>query len=75
MIYQHWIGTLTLDRADEEAAPRTLDVWLPAEAPLRASRFERETWGAVLLAELLAPGGGRFAGTVEYWYVDEDDDE
>jgi hypothetical protein len=74
MIYQHWIGTLTLDPAGAEAALRPVDLWLPTPAPVCASRFEREPWPAVPLATLTPPGA-HFAGTVEYWYGDEEDDE
>jgi hypothetical protein len=74
MIYQHWIGTLTLDLAGSGAAPRPVDLWLPTPAPVRASRFEREPWPAAPLATLTAPGAS-FAGTVEYWYGDEEDEE
>ena len=74
MIYQHWVGTVTYDRVGEEAAARPLEMWLPAEARVRASRFEREPWRAVPLVPLAAPGGS-FAGTVEYWYGDEEEDD
>src|SRR5437763_10522337 len=74
MIYQHWIGTLTLDPAAQEAAPRPVDLWLPTPAPVRATRFEYEPWPALAL-DPLAPPGSRFAGTVEYWYGDDEDDE
>lgn len=74
MIYQHWIGTITLGLAADEAAPRSIDLWLPAQAPHRASRFEREPWKAAPLATL-TPVGGCFAGTVEYWYGDEEEDD
>jgi hypothetical protein len=74
MIYQHWVGTLTPDAAGDEQEPRSLDLWLPAEAPLRASRFEREAWPDASLTPLVA-AGGCFAGTVEYWVGDEEDEE
>jgi hypothetical protein len=74
MIYQHWIGTVTPDTAADKAAPWSVDLWLPAEAPQRASRFEHEPWQAAPLGAL-TPAGGCFAGTIEYWYGDEDDEE
>jgi hypothetical protein len=74
MIYQHWIGTVTPDSAADEDSPRSIDLWLPAQAPVRASRFEREPWPTAPLPALTSTGA-RFAGTVEYWYGDEDDDD
>jgi hypothetical protein len=74
MIYQHWIGTLSRDPDADEEAARCVDLWFPARAPVCASRFEREPWQAAPLAGLI-PSGGRFAGTVEYWYGDEEEDD